>query len=82
MESTIKKATGLPVAFLFLPHFVCSLEILVHQFFKLLSQNLKSKINYPTILKLYDEIILTHVHIQFSYLVDWLIAMLSLALLC
>ena len=28
------------------------------------------QINYPTILKLYDEIILTHVHIQFSYLVD------------
>ena len=25
------------------------------------------QINYPTILKLYDEIILTHVHIQFSY---------------
>lgn len=70
MESTIKKATGNPVAFLFLPHFVCSLEILVHQFFKLLSKNLKSRINYPTIYELFLDLFLYLYDTQFSYLVD------------
>lgn len=43
MESTIKKATGNPVAFLFLPPFGCSLEILVHQFVS----NCLAKISSP-----------------------------------